>query len=291
MIKTSFKLHPIAILYMLRSYWYLLTAPFVRIVIQNLFFDEAARLFLSEKAILSLTSVYVILKWLKTNIIAKNNKIIIDGGVLAKKQQTIERSQILSITTERNILDILMGCATCYINTESDRWCNTKTRFKISVCNAEALCSSLYGKTIKRPVEIKRKKRRYLTIPSLIVVATMVFMVVIGVFYKNLKYNIIFTAVLLTIELYYALFCYIDFKQSRIMVGDVICAQGTRAFKLYGMYCNKNKIEAIKISQTPIDKYRNTCKIHLLIYINVRKRLKIKNVDFKSAKKYFNGIN
>lgn len=291
MNKTNFKLHPVAVLYMLRSYWYIFTAPFIRIIIQNVFFDRAARLLLSEKMILLLTSIYVILKWLRTDITVKNDKITINKGLLVKSYQVIKLSHVLSITTKQNILDILTGCATCCFNVEINLRGFAKNTFKIRARDTKALLIAAYGDTKTSKLKIKRQKRRYFTIPCLLIAVTAVLMSIIGFFYQNTQRVMILTVMLLMIEFCYVLFCYVNFKRSNIFIGDVIYAQGTSAFGLYSICCYKSKVETVKISQSLIDKRHNTCKIHLLLYVNRGRRLKIKNADLYSAKEKFDWYN
>lgn len=283
MAKTSFKLHPVAVLYMLKAYWYILTAPFVRMIIQYLFLKEVVWLLLSERVLLLVLMIIVVLKWLRTDITVTTAKIVIKRGVFVRLCETIEFSQILSVVTEQNAFDVVLGASDCYIDVESEVLAK-RTKIKINSHDAKKLCNIIYGGILCEELNIKRKKSRYFTVPLIIFAATVIGITKFDVFWQKGAYGLSVAFILIAVELYYIVICYYNYRQGKLYFGSVVYAQGIKVLKIYKLYCNNNKLDIIDVTQSPIDKYHRTCKMRFRLCERSGKALKIKNIDLKDAK-------
>ncbi len=87
------------------------------------------------------------------------------------------------------------------------------------------------------------------------------------------------TAVLLGFDLYYATVCYRNHKYGKISFGDSVVASGMVGFNVRELYCDKNNIGIIKITETPADRRYKTCKVKLIVRSEKADRIRVKILD------------
>lgn len=279
MDKLTFKFHPIAILHMLKSYWYILSVPYVRMIVQRLFLDEVVKILWSERMALFAIMIFVVLKWFTTKISVTNKNIEITRGVFVKVSENIKTSHLFCIVTEQTALGVIFGFVNCYIDLEQGVVNGKNSKFKISVRKAEELCKIIYTTTPKGELKIKRKKSRYFTIPITFIAVTLFLWVIINCFGVKARYSLDLLIVLFLVEVYYLLICYYDYRQAKVCFGDVIFAQGSKALKIYKIYYLKSKTGIYKISQNPIDRHHNTYKMCFMSCSKIGNVFKVKNID------------
>ena len=142
-----------------------------------------------------------------------------------------------------------------------------------------------YTSSKKRTIAPKRNLKtynRFLFVPTVIFITTIAVTLVAVTTFNRFSGFIWFLAVMiLSINLYYASICYRNYKNTSILFDDVMVLSGSLGFKIKELYCAKEKVGIIKISQTPADIRFKTCKIKLIVRSQSADAVKVKNIDIK----------
>lgn len=126
---------------------------------------------------------------------------------------------------------------------------------------------------------------RFLYIPAifaLLIMGAGAVVVLIFPYFDRLVLFLTLTA--LGIDLYYASICYHNYKYGKLCIGRHLLASGSVVFTIRELYCSKNKIGVIKITQTPADRRLKTCKVKLTVRSESADSVRVKNIDIKSTK-------
>ncbi len=98
--------------------------------------------------------------------------------------------------------------------------------------------------------------------------------------------------VLLGLDLYYASVCYRTYKYSKLSFNGSVFVGGMAGFNVKELFCNKNNIGIIKVTQTPADKRYKTCKVKLVVRSEKADKVRVKILDtdtvVNAVKKEFN---
>ncbi len=273
----------------MRSYWFVFATPIIRVTIQYVFWKKAQYLVPLEVVALICVICVAIVGWLFTKIVLDSDKLIIKKGVFVKRKENICFKKVFGVSVKRNIADIIFGCVSCCVNTESEK--NNKENYdiKLSVSDANQLCREVYGISNELSVERHKSLRRFLTIPLLLVVTVATFILIKIAFFGGFDYyELIFAVFSLGLSFYYGGVCYYNYKCSGICLGDKVFAIGSIGLLPKTFCCCKSKIGIIKITQTPTDRHFATCKIKIKVRGESGDSIKIKNIDLKNVVGYIN---
>lgn len=130
---------------------------------------------------------------------------------------------------------------------------------------------------------------RFLYIPAIIallIIGAGIISVLIFPYFDRLI--LFLTIVLLCADAYYASVCFHNYKHGKLCLGDFLLASGSTGFTIRELYCEKNKIGVIKISQTPADKRFKTCKVKLTVRSENANSVRVRNIDLKTARENLN---
>ena len=121
---------------------------------------------------------------------------------------------------------------------------------------------------------------RFLYVPRLIALLTIIAAVSITVIFAYFDRLVIFiAAAILLISGYYANVCYNTYKNGGLSFGDTVYARGMRFFTFRELYCERERVGIIRISQTPADRRYNTCKVKITMRSESADRVKVRNLD------------
>lgn len=289
MNKKILKAHPITIFYLMRSYWFVFATPIIRVTIQYVFWKKAQYLVPLEVVALICVICVAIVGWLFTKIVIDSDKLTIKKGVFLKRQENFCFKKVFVISARRNVIDVVFGCVSCCINTESEKNNKENYNIKLSVSDANQLCREVYGTSNELPVSRHKSLRRFLTIPLLLVGAITAFVLLKTAFFGSFNYyELMFAAFSLGLSFYYGGVCYYNYKCSRLCLGDKVFAIGSVGLLPKTFCCHKGKLGVIKITQTPTDRHFATCKIKIKVRGESGDSVKIKNIDIKSVVRYIN---
>ncbi len=136
-----------------------------------------------------------------------------------------------------------------------------------------------------KPLRTTLNRNRFLYIPAIVLLALMgagASLVIIFPFFDRLA--LFLTAVAMCADLYYASVCYHDYKYGKLRVIDGVEASGSVGFTVRELYCPKNCVGIIKISQTPADRHFKTCKIKITVRSENADSVRVKNLETNKIK-------
>ncbi len=274
----TFVAHPITILYQLRAWWIVFTAPIVRRILQLVLSREVQKILLSEIVALALAFVMSIIGWLSTRVAVYSECIVIKKGIFLKTRTTIDFSRLLGISTDKNLFYAIVGCARCRFNTVSEK--DKKCEVKLKTTDARHIYDIVYGEISCLPIKRQKRIKRFLFIPTFLLIVCL-FVAFTRLALKQTDFYG-FCALLILI-LYYISTCYYDYKKGKLILGERVFARrvsmrGSKTFR-----CLKNDIGVMKIIQTPIDRYQNTCKIKVILLGENGDNIKIRHLKYENA--------
>ena len=151
---------------------------------------------------------------------------------------------------------------------------NLKKQFKYSVD----------GKNKVSPNKNKLCKKRFLFFPTTVLAVTIAVFTIAVICFGRFNYIILLLSAVVTgVDIYYASVCYHNFKYSEICFDDTIKLSGSNKFTVKEMYCRKERVGIIKISQNPADKKFKSCKLKVIICSESSDSLKIKFLDLNKT--------
>ncbi len=141
------------------------------------------------------------------------------------------------------------------------------------------------------PKRYPRALFRFLYIPTLFLLCIILIGIALSALFPYFDRLVLFlTLVLLGIDVYYATVCYRNYKYGGLSLGDCVLAAGSEGFIIRELYCNKNKIGVIKITQTPADRKYKTCKVKITVRSENADSVKVKNLDMATVEQKIENV-
>lgn len=135
------------------------------------------------------------------------------------------------------------------------------------------------------PLHTRLNLNRFLYIPMLLALIILGVGAALMIRFPYFDRLVLFlTAVALCVDGYYASVCYHNYKHGGLSISDCVQASGSTGFTVRELYCEKNRIGVIKISQTPADRRFNTCKIKITVRSENADSVRVKNIDTNTVK-------
>ncbi|MBR3968640.1 MAG: PH domain-containing protein [Clostridia bacterium] len=284
MIKTTLNAHPITIFFLLRRWWFAFTTPIVRMLLQYIISKKAQRVLLSEVVLLVIAVVLSVVSWLFTKVMVTGDSVTIKKGIFLKRCITIDIEQIFGVTIHKNFFYWLLGCVRCVFHTTAED--NNSCKMYLKKGDIEKLNGVIGDNTKPDSLKRQNKLKRFLSIPVILLLSIiLVFSIRVlffGAFAGIEKY---ITIALCLLACFYGIGRYCDYRLGRLCIGECIYANSAFMLGTKSIYCNKNKLGIIKLSQNPLDCRHNTCKIKITSYGESGQNIKIKHIECDSAKK------
>lgn len=130
---------------------------------------------------------------------------------------------------------------------------------------------------------------RFMSIPAIlsffIVLSGSVIMAVFPYFDRLVAFLMV---VLLLCTAYYALLRFYNYRFGQIRFGDNICARGSNGINTRELYCPKENVGVIKITQNPVDIRKKTCKVKLTVRSESADHVKVRHIDIESVRENIN---
>lgn len=143
---------------------------------------------------------------------------------------------------------------------------------------------SLTGENAIKPERSAANLNRFLYIPTIILMVVIATGLCLGVLFPYFESLTLFlTVVAIVADLYYVSVCYRNYKCGNLCFEDCIFASGSVGFKIRELYCEKNRIGVIKVTQTPADRKFGTCKVKLTVRSENADSVRVKNLKTKEV--------
>ena len=229
------------------------------------------------------------------------NKIEIASGIIVKKRIVFKKSHVNNVCLEQNPLMRLVrqfsmrasiggygdnrGEKSIIVPVASNK--NLHRQLKIYFPHLAEENEAI------RPQRSKTSLRRFFFVPMMLFLPTALCGIALALIFEYFSSLILFlSAVVEGIIVYYATICYRDYKHSKFSLGENVFASGSSGFVIRELYCDKNNIGVIKITQTPADRKYKTCKVKFTVRSEKADSLRVKNLELETAeqkiKEHFN---
>ncbi|MBQ8267473.1 MAG: PH domain-containing protein, partial [Clostridia bacterium] len=136
-----------------------------------------------------------------------------------------------------------------------------------------------------RPLKTRFNLNRFLYIPALLALLILGIGAALMIIFPYFDRLVLFLMIVaLCVDGYYASVCYHNYKYGGLAISDCVQASGSAGFTVRELYCKKNRIGVIKISQTPADRQFKTCKIKITVRSENADSVRVKNIDTSTVK-------
>lgn len=221
------------------------------------------------------------------------NDIEVQSGVIVRKRVIFKKSKINNICFEQAPLMRLLKKHSMrvsiggYGDAKGDKAIivPVATYKELEEQFAEHFPSFKVNPDFKRPLHTRLNLNRFLYIPMLLALLILGIGAVLMIKLPYFDRLVLFlAAVALCADGYYASVCYHNYKYGGLSISDCVRAVGSTGFNVRELYCRKNHIGVIKISQTPADRRFNTCKIKITVRSENADSVRVKNIDTNIVK-------
>lgn len=242
--------------------------------------------------------IYTFFKSTGFKLVLKNKTIDISSGFFVRKNISLKKSAINSVSIEQTpIMQLLKksllrveisgyGGAkgeTATVIPASENY-NIKREAQLMFPQFKFLCSEEEfqsdEKTKSYPVRTGERRRslfRLLTIPFYwLAVVLIAYPLLSGVFVPFADLVAFLTVICIGIIGYRFFLCFYNHKNGQMFFGDVVYACYSKGIKTRRMYCDAKKIGMITITEYPIDRKAKTCKVKI--------RMRSESSDYMSVK-------
>ena len=233
--------------------------------------------------------IYHFARNLRFSLKTGKSAIKIENGIIFRRSTVFKRKSINNISIEQTFLMRLAKRASmqAYVGGYGNR----KDRAVVSPCEKRTLlyknfnsvfdCFNVKGDSL-RPIQSKSSLRRFLWLPALAAITVFLISSILALNFPHFDSFIVFiAALLLAFICYWAELCRFNYKRGRIVLGDNICAIGSKGLKTAEFYCDKTNIGCIKLRQTPADRRLDTCKIKMTVSSENAYGIWVRNISKK----------
>ncbi len=132
----------------------------------------------------------------------------------------------------------------------------------------------------------EKSYKRFMWLPKLYGILIAAGAIALMVLFRHFDRFVLFLASIGgLIDLYYADLCKCNYNKGKVSLSEIIRARGSKGFKFCEMYCEREKVGDIKITETPADRKLGTCKVKLIVRSESADNLKVRNLEKASLLK------
>lgn len=221
------------------------------------------------------------------------DKIDVESGFVVRKKTVFKKSHVNNICLEQNPIMRLFRQFSMRASIGGYGDDRGEKAVIVPVASHDNLCRHLKfyfpnfskSKCSIRPQQTFTSLRRFFFVPAVLLAPTLIIGFTLTFVFNYFKSLVLFLTLVATVFIvYYASICYRDFKYSCFSLENNLFASGSRGFIIRELYCDKNNIGIIKITQTPADVKYKTCKVKITVRSENADSVRVKNLDTSSVK-------
>ena len=142
------------------------------------------------------------------------------------------------------------------------------------------------------PITVTRNaviKSRFLFWPTLYLSGVIALSLYLASVFRDFDRLILFcSTVALALVFYYAFICLFEYRKGELILGDNIYVKSAKRLRTCELYCPKQKIGQIRITQFWTDKWQKTCRIKLTVCSEGADNIRIRHLDNETVLKAVN---
>ena len=233
-------------------------------------------------------------KYLRFRLYAGRERIEVRSGVFVLRRAVFKKSSVNDVCIEQSPLMRLFklysmrAAVAGYGNSKGEKAVIVPCGGKNEIDRHLALYFPRFSdksRAFVRAAQTRRMLNRFLWLPRLYGLITVGISVAAAYLFSYFDRLVLFVcSILLLFILYYADLSRYNFKHGKILFGDRIYAQGSVGMTRRQFYCEKEKIGVIRLIRTPADRKHDTCKIDLITRSESADRIRVRNIDYRTAK-------
>lgn len=132
-------------------------------------------------------------------------------------------------------------------------------------------------------------RNRFLFWPALYLVGVLGVSIYLASVFRDFDRLILFcSTVALALVFYYAFICLFEYRKGELILGDNIYVKSAKNLRTCELYCPKQKIGQIRITQLWTDKWQKTCRIKLTVCSEGADNIRIRHIDNEAVLKAVN---
>lgn len=241
--------------------------------------------------------VITFFKRVKFRLIVGKKTIEIESGLITRKNIIFKKSKINNICFEQTFLMRILKKYSMsvsiagYGNKKGERATVVPIGNKNSIKNQAKAIYGVFDYYANKivPKQNLASLKNFLFVPMMIFLALITTVTVLLLVFPHVRrFILLFAFITLCFNLYYVSICYYDYKHSFVCFSDVIVVSASKKLSVQELCCSKNKVGVIKITQTPADKRRKTCKTKITVCSESADGARVRHIDLKSV---IEGIN
>ena len=246
---------------------------------------------------------YTFFKSTGFKLMLKSRTIDVASGLLVRKNISLKKTAVNSISIEqtpfmrllrKSLLRVEIGGyggargETATVIPVSENY-NIKREAQLLFPQFKFMGGDDEGETKKSPVctgERRRSLFRLLAIPFYwLAVILIIYPILSSIFVPFADLVAFLTAICIGIICYRFYLCFYNYKNGKMIFGDVVFACYSKGIKTRSMYCDARKIGMITITEYPIDRKMKTCKVKIQMRSESSDYMSVKCISAEKIKK------
>lgn len=136
-----------------------------------------------------------------------------------------------------------------------------------------------------RSARTAENRARFLFWPTIYLAVIFLISLVLALKFTDFGKLILFlTLVSMAVVFYHAYTCMYEFNHGKIGFSDNVYARGTKGFNTCSLYCPKENIGQIKITQFWLDFAKNTCRVRITVSSEKADSMRVRLLDYEETK-------
>lgn len=238
--------------------------------------------------------IYSFLKYVNFKLFLEHDKLEVRSGFFVRARTSFKKSAINDIKIEQTAIMILLRRFAMKVSVGGYGDSKSESEVIIPLEKNKEMKSRfldyfsflLNDKKGISPKKSNLTKSRFLTLPTLYFLLTIVAAIILSLKFEDFTRFILFlTCVVSGIIFCYAYLCLFEYKHGTVKLGENIFLKSNKAFRTCEIYCPKENVGEIRITRFPPDYFYKTCRVRVCVRSERADSLRVRHLDYQTVKK------
>ena len=237
--------------------------------------------------------IYSFFKFIKFKVVMGEKRIEVRSGIVTRVRTAFNKLSVINVRIEQSSLMIFLRRYSMKVNVAGFGQKRSESQVMVPSGRYNELEKdfSFYFPFLTPRGRLYMPQRgalavsRFLYWPTIYLLLTLAVSIPLGLRFKDFdKFILFLTIFTLVLIFFYAFVCAIQYKRCRFSLGDTIYISSKRWLRTCEIYCPKEKVGQIKITQVFTDFLYKTCKVRFTVCSETADSLKLPHFDYKNTK-------
>ncbi len=238
--------------------------------------------------------VYSFFKFMKFRVIMGEKRVEVRSGFITKIRTAFDRLSVIDVRVEQSALMLFLNRFSMKVNIAGFGEKRSESQVMVPSGKYSELQKdfSFYFPFLEPSADRYYVAQRgalavsrFLYWPTIYLLLTLGLSIPLALRFKDFDRFILFvTIALLVLIFYYAFVCAVQYKRCKFSLGDNIYASSKKWLRTCEIFCPKENVGQIKLTQVFTDFAYKTCKIRITVCSETADSLKLPHFDYKSTK-------